>query len=376
MKGHRVELETKIALLAGVMVVTVWFAWAWVIAPFVQGRIQAAYEAGVDHAAQADQKVLQPATNPASGAEQVKVIAHRSNVHIEVQAQSVPMPEAPASGIPSTTDYFARLGQTGDLYGGANALFAALALVAVGWAGALQQRTLREARDTDAHERFEVVFFELLKLSREVIEGFERKAIVKGEERTKKGYSALNGLASKLFKEKASILVGAKGSKEIVQRLVDIYKEDVYRMYPSALGPYFRLLFQTFQLVDQAPLTKEEKVRYANIARGQISEGAVMLLALNGLTWRGRRFVRLIEEFGLLEHMHHAYLSQYKRFLLCAYREMAFMGSEKRAIAAQQAEPKPGPLAFDRAPDEDDFQETRPPDDEFPDAGIEGGEEP
>lgn len=371
MRKIRLELETKVALGAAVVVVSVWFAWASVFAPYFQARIQAAYEAGVDQAAKTERSGQSSTTDATSNAQRVQVFANRSSVHIEVPAQNASGPELPASGPLSTSDYFSRLGQTGDLYGGANALFASLALVAVGWAGALQQRTMREARKNDAHERFEVVFFELLKLSREVIESFERNVRSSaGEQTVKKGYVALNSLAAKHFKSKDSVIAANGTDRGVVQQLVNVYKKEVYSKSPSSLGPYFRLLYQTFDLVDRGPLDPDEKVRYANIARAQISDGAVLLLALNGLTWRGRKFVRLIEEFGLLEHMHLVYIRKYQAALLCAYRLSAFQGRDMRRKAGKQPQPTPGPEAFDLAPGERDFQVTRPLDEEYFDEGA------
>lgn len=65
--------------------------------------------------------------------------------------------------------------------------------------------------------------------------------------------------------------------------LVSNFLTSVYDKRPSAFGPYFRLLYQTFKYIHESPLTAAEQIRYANIARGQISEGAVLLLALSGL---------------------------------------------------------------------------------------------
>ena len=84
----------------------------------------------------------------------------------------------------------------------------------------------------------------------------------------------------------------------------------IYDRQPSAFGPYFRLLYQTFKHIAESTLSERQQLRYANIARGQISEGAVLLIALNGLTPNGYKFVPLIEKFGLLEHLHRRYRTE------------------------------------------------------------------
>ena len=101
----------------------------------------------------------------------------------------------------------------------------------------------------------------------------------------------------------------------------------------SAFGPYFRLLYQTFKHVADSKLTDAEQIRYANIARGQISEGAVLLMALNGLTYDGYKFIPLIEKFGLLEHLHRRYRQTCGPYLLLGYRPRAFMGSVERSLS-------------------------------------------
>jgi len=258
---------------------------------------------------------------------------------------------------------FTQLGQTGDLFGGVNALFAALALIGVFWAATMQWRSLSEGRRAAAEQRFSTVFFELLRLTREVLDLIEHAPALKrvdGPQPTAKtGASALNALANRHFSN-FFVEDGADVKAFYLQKLVNEFKDGIYRRNPSALGPYFRLLFQTFDLVANAPLEARKRVQYSNIARGQISEGAVLLLALNALTWRGRKFVPLIEKFGLLEHMHQRYLKNFGLHLRVAFREVAFQGSEMRARSPLQPEPSPGPNSFDKDPSSPDFEITAP----------------
>jgi len=271
-----------------------------------------------------------------------------------------------ASGAEKSTaisDRFSQLGQTGDLFGGVNALFAAMALIGVFWAATMQWRSLTEGRRATAEQRFEMLFFELLRLTREVLERIEVPSSIKSplmaSTTAKSGASALNGLANRHF---TNFQVDDTETLRayFLQTLVNVYKKRVYGAHPSALGPYFRLLFQTFDLVATAKIDEEKRVQYANIARGQISDGAVLLLALNGLTWRGRKFVPLIERFGLLEHMHQRYLRTFRSLLRMAYRERAFQGSELRAKYPTEPAPEPGPNAFDPDPASPDFEITAP----------------
>ena len=106
------------------------------------------------------------------------------------------------------------------------------------------------------------------------------------------------------------------------------------------------------------------RIQYSKIARGQLSEGAVLLLALNGLTWRGREFVTFIEQFGLLEHMHPSFLKRFRGDFLLAYRRRAFLGSKERHLETNNVTPVPGPFAFDQDPDQPNFVMSRPFDDD------------
>lgn len=243
---------------------------------------------------------------------------------------------ASAVASPGVAEY----GQAGDAFGGANALFAAIAGALVFWAGYLQAKSLREAQRAYADERrarqreqFEALFFRLLDLNRDLLARLETSASTDRE-----GAAALDSWAASLVKMLESFYTPNAEVK--AKRLVTSFQGAVYQAHPSALGPYFRVLFQVFKHIDEADLTPREKIQYANIARGQISEGAVLLLAANGLTTRGHRFIPLIERYGLLEHMHPKYLETFRDALRLGYQEHAFLGSHERQARPWGTSPK------------------------------------
>lgn len=236
---------------------------------------------------------------------------------------------------------FTELGQTGDSFGSLNALLTAIAGALVFWAGFMQHQTLKQAREEAQKERanrqiqeFESLFFRLLELTAtavERIEGPRRKGDSAQPLTRHKGTRALDSLARLLFASVAARRGDQPDPQKLLAALVEGYLTKVYDRQPSAFGPYLRLLYQTFKHIGESSLSESQQIRYANIARGQISEGAVLLLAVNGLTPNGYEFVPLIEKFGLLEHLHRRYRTDYQGALGLGYRPRAFLGSKDRA---------------------------------------------
>jgi hypothetical protein len=74
--------------------------------------------------------------------------------------------------------------------------------------------------------------------------------------------------------------------------------------FASMLGPYFRVLYHTFKMVDSADLPNKDKVIYANLIRAQLSGPEISLLYYNALSDQGRQnFKPLIEKYGVLKHL-------------------------------------------------------------------------
>lgn len=241
---------------------------------------------------------------------------------------------------------FTELGQTGDSFGSLNALLTAVAGALVFWAGFMQHQTLKQAREEAQKERanrqiqeFESLFFRLLELTStaiERIEGPKRKDASSNLLPRHKGTRALDSLARSLFDSVGSHRGDQTDFHQLLAALVEGYLTKVYDRQPSAFGPYFRLLYQTFKHIAESGLSESQQIRYANIARGQISEGTVLLLAVNGLTPTGHKFIPLIEKFGLLEHLHRRYRAEYQDALGIGYRPRAFLGSKDRATPGNE----------------------------------------
>ena len=265
---------------------------------------------------------------------------------------------ASAASAPDRAAVMAELGQAGDAFGGANAFFAAVAGGLVLWAGVLQSRSLSESRAATKHaraayeeersfnrrEQVSTTFFQMLSLSRELVERIDNGLTIGDANRT--GAAALDHFAHELDRRLEERGISITPEESRASHIATTYIGTVYDVHPSQLGPYFRLLFQTFKLIADSDLDEATQIRLANVARGQVSEGAVLLLAANGLTERGFKFIPLIEKYGLLEHMHAKYRNKYKKGLLHGYRQRAFMGSKERSGYEWQSKPKCGPGAF------------------------------
>jgi hypothetical protein len=257
----------------------------------------------------------------------------------------IPMALVPAT--PSAIDITTAVGQSGDAYGGANALFSALVAALAAWAGFLQyralmraQRAYRDERDANRQAkadrtkeevdrklaRFESQFFQLLTLVKQTRDAIVSKEL--SDNPRKFGSAALDAFADTIFKEAAS---SSKTIPLSPHELVYHYQR-IYNRRPSVLGPYFRLLFQTFQYISKNGKDLDTQLQYSKIARGQMSDGSVLLLALNGMTIEGHAFVEYIEEFGLLEHMLPKYKKAYEEHLDKAYRKRAYKGSKERDL--------------------------------------------
>lgn len=222
------------------------------------------------------------------------------------------------------------LGQLGDTFGALNALFSALAFVAVLYTLkqqkddvsrqlkqqradlARQQKQIRSAERDQHLQRFERTFYELLRLLREARDDVEfryssdylrdggptdRDASdrVDGTEAFKRANFELRHWASRAHRQAGSV-----SSEE----LAEIYMKYVHRRYESTFAPYYRLLYTLLlRIHEDEVLIDIQKHRYGNLLRSQLTSHEVAMCCYNGLAAVSGRFKELIVEYRLLKYL-------------------------------------------------------------------------
>ena len=104
---------------------------------------------------------------------------------------------------------------------------------------------------------------------------------------------------------------------------IDYIWREFAKTYYRTVDHYFRHLYNTIEFVDQDSLFRdlEEKHRYTNLIRGQLSSDELGLLFYNCLD--DEAFKRLVERYALLEGMDNRILidPEHKdRYSECAYQ--------------------------------------------------------
>jgi hypothetical protein len=203
------------------------------------------------------------------------------------------------------SDSPANWGQFGDYVGGLlNPTFSFLALLALLATLGLQIRELRisarelknsavalvKQNDTLRQQTFEATFFQLLRLHNDIVASLEFNKL------SLTGRACLSHYKDEL--ERALIDNHAKSDYKMFRASYDIF----YREHQSALGHYFRLLYNIVKLVKRNPGIDQRF--YTNLVRAQLSSAELMLLFYNCLSeWGEEKFKPLVEEFALLKNM-------------------------------------------------------------------------
>lgn len=226
-----------------------------------------------------------------------------------------------------------RYGQFGDLFGGVNALFAAIAAALVAWAGWHQwkqserQKEQLETAAKEARQRtFEQTFFEQMRLFREIY-----LSMSFGRAKGAKAVAHAALICRQILDGDEKIWGRPRFDILTERQISDAYDNNIYEQYEAEFGPYFRCLYHIFKTIDQnGPEDPKDKVYYANFARAQLSSDAVTLLAINGIHERGNDFKVLIERYGLLKHIP---IDLQFTEIFTFYDKRAFMSSAEREAA-------------------------------------------
>lgn len=211
------------------------------------------------------------------------------------------------------------LGAWGDSFGALNATVSTLAFVGVLITLRLQGRGLREQAQDQHRQRFEASFFELLKLLREARRELQFYNTPQFEHaRSENKYTTFSAATTGRLPSHGKVdpiaaadleihfqLLEGRGLKRCRKDdLVNVYMRYVHSASESTVAPYFRIIYSILDRVRQDEvLSRDDKIRYTNLVRSQLSSAEVLLLGVNSLTPVSADMKALVTEFRMLKYL-------------------------------------------------------------------------
>jgi hypothetical protein len=204
----------------------------------------------------------------------------------------------------------AKWGTFGDFVGGVlNPFFALLALLALLYTIVLQVEELQEMRDVAKNQAFENMFFQMLRLHHQIVDGMKVEGVIEsqhlGTGNPQHGRDTFVRFCELL--DKQLDLLGYQFDDDATSAPIDrqsieqAWSEFFAANYP-ALSHYFRNLYNILRFVDDSE-DIDDKNRYTRILRAQLSAYELKLLFYNGLDPANESFHKLAVRYALFEQI-------------------------------------------------------------------------
>lgn len=201
-------------------------------------------------------------------------------------------------------------GQWGDTFGALNAAFAAAAFIAVLRTIRMQAEEIADQQEQiDKQNRrleiseFETTYFQLLELATDL--RATATFGVPGDSRTNgEGRAAFEAAATHLQSRLFASYMYSSTAEEFGTKLAKTYEDEVHRHAEHSFGPYFRVLYTILRRISEKDkLGQEDKARYGNLIRSQLSSAEISIIAANALTEASNDFSDYVIEFRLLKYL-------------------------------------------------------------------------
>jgi len=213
------------------------------------------------------------------------------------------------------TSELERLGQVGDLFGGINALFAALAFAGVVVAAYQQGKSTRLA----FKQSVESTFFSAIEIHHKIVDGltFQRDKIFDGQYLEMQ--RLLQSVGMKVQEPRKAVLgrevfgdvisaISTRGTAAGGATMDMVYEnyKHLQNRHNYVLGHYFRNFYQILKFLDDdETLDFNGKRKYASYLRAQLSSDELALLMINcsGKMVDEGQFRLLLVRYRMLEHL-------------------------------------------------------------------------
>lgn len=189
------------------------------------------------------------------------------------------------------------LGQSGDLFGSLNTLFAACTVLGLLYGVHLQTKTLEKVEEQSFLPLFMAMLDQVkFPMTLRFPPNFPF-APMHGDDSS--------GTAMACLRE---WLEGTELSDKMIARKhpsiheINALYEEFYSWNLEVLGPYFRAVYHLFAAIHHSKLPNSQKEHFANLARARLSANEVLLLAINSVGPTGSGLRPFIEYYGLLKH--------------------------------------------------------------------------
>lgn len=207
-------------------------------------------------------------------------------------------------------------GVFGDSWGAFTSIFSALGFCGVLWTIKLQTDATKKLEDDSKNREeserlrdFENSFFNLLNILQTIIKDMN---IPEGKNsRGREGRSVFSYRYTR-FKihcqseyefENIKHLEKEKFSLEDEKKLFAERFENYFSNKSNNFSHYYRYLYNLFRFVDNSFINEDNKKKYANILRAQISNNEMMMLFYNGISRHGLKFKYYIEKYSIFDNL-------------------------------------------------------------------------
>jgi hypothetical protein len=172
-----------------------------------------------------------------------------------------------------------------------------------------QQEELDRHETSSEQERFESIFFELVRIHHALVAEMQivkpdDLQLIRGRACFRVVFQVLGQIYVKQMADEKERGIFPYRSEEDVRISLNVAYKNLYQSYQEELGHYFRNLYHVVLFVDSAKVPVAEKKRYMKILRAQLSSRELLLLFYNGLSEFGEgKFRPLIQKYALLEQL-------------------------------------------------------------------------
>jgi hypothetical protein len=191
------------------------------------------------------------------------------------------------------------LGEFGEFFGGfVGTIFTLISLLLVIRTFEYQRKESKDQRNDAAIQRFDDMFFELLRVYQEQV----KELCIKGEDG--KEYCGKEFFAKGIEKMKQEFDKNCPKSNNSYKNSAKKAYMTFYENNKSKLGAYFRTLFRIFDLIDNSILDTKQRKEYAKIIRAQLSENELFFIRYNAMTiYSSDENKEYINKYNLLKHL-------------------------------------------------------------------------